>query len=71
MATRRLDLSDVWWSKELLRVQRTMSSGTMELFTDDAIDDLHSVTMRIHNMVTEEYRRRMGVIVHEIPKLQG
>lgn len=62
-----LSLHEVWWAKELCHVANIMAPETLKLLSDDAIDDLHSVSMRVHNMLTAEYRKRMGVVTDEVP----
>ena len=65
----RLKLVEVWWAKELVRIYHVITRHTVELLNDEAVDELHSVVSHISNIVTDEYRRRMGVIVNEVPEL--
>lgn len=58
-----LSLHEIWWAKELVHISSIVAPETLRLLSDDAIDELHSVSMRVHNMVTNEYRKRMGAIV--------
>lgn len=67
----RLHVSDVWWAKELVRVSFIAAPETLRLLSDDAIDELHSVSMRLHNMLTAEYRKRMGVLDSGVPEIHG
>jgi hypothetical protein len=67
----RFKLIEIWWAKELARISTVISKHTLELLNDEAVDELHSFVTRISNMVTDEYRKRMGVAVNEVPKLHG
>ena len=61
-------MSDTWWSRELGRIRNAVSIDVLSLFSDEAIDDMHSVVGSLYNMLTSEYRKRMGVIVDEVPR---
>ncbi len=65
----RFKIVEIWWAKELARISTVISKHTLELLNDEAVDELHSFTSHISNMVTAEYRKRMGVIVNEVPEL--
>ena len=62
MANRRLSASDLWWARELFRIERLIETG-IDLLHDEAIDELHSCASSIHRRISDEYRRRMGVFV--------
>ena len=64
----RLTMSDTWWSRELGRIRHAINFDVLSLFSDDAIDDMHSVVGSVYNMLTVEYRKRMGVVVDEVPR---
>ena len=65
----RIRLSEIWWAKELVHIYSVITKHTLELLNDEAVDELHSITSHISNMVTDEYRKRMGVIVSEVSQL--
>lgn len=67
----RLSVSEVWWARELVRIGSIASPSTLRLLSDDAVDELHSVATRISNMLTNEYRGRMGVLTDEVPEVHG
>ena len=67
----RLSVSEVWWARELVRISSIASPATLRLLSDDAVDELHSVATRISNMLTTEYRDRMGVLTDEVPEVHG
>jgi len=62
----KLTMSDTWWSRELGRIQHVISFNVLSLFSDEAIDDMHSVVGSVYNMLTTEYRKRMGVMVDDV-----
>lgn len=64
---KHLSLHEVWWAKELYHVSNVMAPETLRLLSDDAIDELHSIASRVYNMLTSEYRKRMGVFTDEVP----
>jgi bifunctional pyridoxal-dependent enzyme with beta-cystathionase and maltose regulon repressor activities len=65
----RMKLVDIWWAKELAHIYNVITKHTLELLNDEAVDELHSTSSHISNMVTDEYRKRMGVIVSEVSEL--
>lgn len=65
----RLRMSEVWWARELGRARNAMTIDTLRLFSDDAIDEMHSIAGSIYNMLTTEYRKRMGVVVDDVSEL--
>ena len=64
-----MKLVDIWWAKELAHIYNVITQHTIELLNDEAIDELHSFTSHISNMVTAEYRKRMGVIASDVSEL--
>lgn len=64
----KLTMSDTWWSRELGRIRNVVNFDVLSLFSDEAIDDMHSVVGSVYNMLTTEYRKRMGVMVDDVPK---
>lgn len=62
MANRQLGSADLWWARELFRIERLVDTG-IDMLHDEAIDELHSCAAAIHRKLSDEYRRRMGVIV--------
>ena len=67
MASKRLGAADLWWARELFRIAPLLDSS-VELLSDEAVDELHSVASSIHRKLETEYRIRMGVI-GEVPGL--
>lgn len=64
----KLTMSDTWWSRELGRIRHVVNFDVLSLFSDEAIDDMHSVVGSVYNMLTTEYRKRMGVMVDDVPQ---
>jgi hypothetical protein len=64
-----MKLIEIWWAKELVHIYNVITKHTLELLNDEAVDELHSIASHISNMVTDEYRKRMGVIVSEVSEL--
>ena len=62
----KLTMSDTWWSRELGRIRHFVNFDVLSLFSDEAIDDMHSVVGSVYNMLTTEYRKRMGVMVDDV-----
>lgn len=67
MGGKGLKTTDLWWARELFKIEPLIDSS-VELLHDDAIDELHSVASAIHRKLENEYRIRMGVI-GEVPGL--